>query len=235
MATDLRSFSGSQFIGKPVLADVEFIPFLDIINTFARNNGLKIFVTSSTRAFGVPVNGIVPAASRSNHLIGHAIDMNIQIGSKLFNSTALDNFGSLPNAIQNFINAIRQDPDLRWGGDFSPVDSVHIDDELNRRDPATWNAKFPIIQRDLTGLTQPGVSAGGGPRLLFLTRPLMQGADVKAVQEKLIERGFDLGRGGADGFFGEDTEKAVAKFQEKENLNPIDGIVGDRTRKALGL
>jgi len=236
MATDLKTFSGSQFINKPVLADIEFIPYLNLINSFASSNGLKIFVTSSARPFGVPISGaIVPPASRSNHLVGHAIDMNIQIGSTLFNSTDLGNFGSLPASIKSFIQAIRRDPDLRWGGDFTPIDPVHIDDGLNLRDPAAWNAKFPIIQADLTGLTQPGVSAGGGPRLLFVTLPMMQGADVKAVQEKLIGFGYDVGPTKADGFFGAATGKAVVQFQTDKGLTPVDGIVGKTTRQALGL
>lgn len=235
MATQLKSFTGTQFIGKLVLADLEFISHLEKINDLAAQDGLKIFVTSSTRSFGVPVNGIVPAARRSNHLVGHAIDMNIQMGGTLFNSNALGNFGSLPAAIKAFLTAIRNDPVLRWGGDFSPSDPVHIDDGLNLRDPSTWSAKFPLIQSELTGLTQPGVGTGSGPRLLFLTHPLMQGDDVKAVQQKLIERDFDLRPGGADGFFGEATANAVMQFQEREDLDPIDGIVGERTRKALGL
>lgn len=236
MATELKTFSGSQFIGKPVLADGEFIPHLNKINNWASSNGLKIFVTSSARSFGVPVVGsIVPPARRSNHLVGHAIDMNIQVGSTLLNSVALGNFGTLPASVQNFINEIRRDPDLRWGGDFSQPDPVHIDDELNGRDPSAWNAKFSIIQAELTGLTQPGVSAVGGSRLLLLTRPLMKGADVKAVQEKLIDLGYNIGTSGADGIFGAATEDAVAKFQEDQDIDPIDGIVGDKTRQALGL
>jgi peptidoglycan hydrolase-like protein with peptidoglycan-binding domain len=60
----------------------------------------------------------------------------------------------------------------------------------------------------------------------------MQGDDVKAVQKKLIEKGFDLG---ADGFFGQATVNALLKFQEQEDLEPVDGIVGDKTKQALGL
>ncbi|MEH2052413.1 peptidoglycan-binding domain-containing protein [Nostoc sp.] len=36
-------------------------------------------------------------------------------------------------------------------------------------------------------------------------------------------------------FFGQATANAVIKFQDQEDLEPIDGIVGDKTRKALGL
>ncbi len=63
----------------------------------------------------------------------------------------------------------------------------------------------------------------------------MQGEDVKAVQKKLIAKGFDLGLGGADGFFGQATVNAVLRFQEQAGLEPVDGIVGEKTKEALGL
>lgn len=234
MATELKTFTGSQFIGKPILADIEFVPHLNTINQFAKTNGLQIFVTSSTRPLGVPVDGAVfQPAKMSNHFIGHAIDMNIQHGGTLFNDKKLSNFNKLPSAIQAFITAIRNHPVLRWGGDFG--DPVHIDDALNINNPTAWKQKLAIIQQDLTGLTQPGVSKGNSNRLLFLTTPLMQGDDVKAVQEKLIEKGFSVGDTEADGFFGQGTAQAVIKFQDQANLDPVDGIVGDRTKKALGL
>ena len=65
--------------------------------------------------------------------------------------------------------------------------------------------------------------------------PLMQEDDVKAVQKKLISKGFDLGKNGADGLFGAATSRAILKFQDQEDLEPVDGIVGDKTREALGL
>jgi peptidoglycan hydrolase-like protein with peptidoglycan-binding domain len=59
----------------------------------------------------------------------------------------------------------------------------------------------------------------------------MQGEDVRQVQEALKKAGIALK---ADSFFGEDTDKAVKQFQEKHKLK-ADGIVGNATRKALGL
>ena len=37
---------------------------------------------------------------------------------------------------------IRDDSELRWGGDFSPEDPVHIDDGLNVRDRDRWDKKL---------------------------------------------------------------------------------------------
>jgi peptidoglycan hydrolase-like protein with peptidoglycan-binding domain len=55
---------------------------------------------------------------------------------------------------------------------------------------------------------------------------------VKAVQKKLIEKGYDPGR--VDGISGPRTKKAVEAFQKKEGLI-VDGIPGAETLKALGL
>ncbi|GAP96278.1 glycoside hydrolase family protein [Leptolyngbya sp. NIES-2104] len=70
------------------------------------------------------------------------------------------------------------------------------------------------------------------PRTLRLTEPLMQGEDVRQVQEALVSAGIALK---ADSFFGKDTDKAVKQFQQQHNLEMVDGVVGAATRKALGL
>ncbi|MEH2161379.1 MAG: M15 family metallopeptidase [Nostoc sp.] len=170
MVTKLEAFKSPRFIGKPILADVDFFDSLEKIDQFAADAGIQIFVTSSTRIQGGSVSGaIVRPASRSNHLVGHGIDMNIMLGQRLFNSEALDknNLNNLPQVIQNFIKSIRQDPILRWGGDFNPEDPVHIDDSLNLREPTIWDAKYPIIQSEMIALSQPN-TVSGQPRLLFL-------------------------------------------------------------------
>ena len=45
--------------------------------------------------------------------------------------------------------------------------------------------------------------------------------------------GYDVGPDGADGEYGDNTKKAVMKFQEQHHLDPVDGEVGDDTRKVL--
>lgn len=55
-----------------------------------------------------------------------------------------------------------------------------------------------------------------------------RGDYVKQLQQLLISIGYDLGKFGADGKFGDKTEVAVKHFQKKNDLT-VDGIVGKRT------
>ncbi len=58
------------------------------------------------------------------------------------------------------------------------------------------------------------------------------GEEVKSVQTKLKRWGYYSGS--IDGVYGEETKKAVIAFQKKNGLT-ADGVVGDATRKALGM
>jgi peptidoglycan hydrolase-like protein with peptidoglycan-binding domain len=76
------------------------------------------------------------------------------------------------------------------------------------------------------------VSADGDtPRLLRLRVPLLQGDDVRAVQQALIQAGASIT---IDGVFGPGMDRAVKQFQAQHSLI-ADGIVGPATRAALGL
>lgn len=68
-------------------------------------------------------------------------------------------------------------------------------------------------------------------RLAELGEPLVQGEDVRQVQQALIAAGFDIE---ADGIFGKGTDRAVRQFQQQKGLT-VDGIVGDETRRILGV
>lgn len=141
----IERYRNTQFIGEKLLADRDFFPGLDRLNRYASDCGVEIYVTSSTRQPGRTVrNAIVKPASRSNHLVGHAIDMNLQSKNGFFNSQKLkkSNFSRLPKEIRDFIGLVRTDPELRWGGDFNNEDPVHIDDSLNHRDRDLWDSKF---------------------------------------------------------------------------------------------
>ena len=58
------------------------------------------------------------------------------------------------------------------------------------------------------------------------------GEAVRAYQEKLMKLGYDLGNWGADGDFGNDTRRAVIKFQQDRNLE-ADGEIGPMTVAAI--
>ena len=58
------------------------------------------------------------------------------------------------------------------------------------------------------------------------------GEDVKRVQQALKDKGFDPGL--IDGDFGPATEAAAIGFQKSEGLS-ADGVVGQKTLKALGI
>ena len=88
--------------------------------------------------------------TNSNHHAGHAIDMNVRYQGTLYTSTQLqsNNLNNLPQAVQGLIDDIRNDTDLRWGGDFANTDPVHIDDGLNINDPTTFQLRVTAAQAE---------------------------------------------------------------------------------------
>ena len=58
------------------------------------------------------------------------------------------------------------------------------------------------------------------------------GLDVEVLQRLLVKRGYAELQ--VDGVFGRSTEACVVHFQWRHGLN-VDGVVGPRTRTALGL
>jgi N-acetylmuramoyl-L-alanine amidase len=70
-----------------------------------------------------------------------------------------------------------------------------------------------------------------GDRLLsFHPSFFLVGDDVTALQQQLLEMGYDLGR--ADGIFGPATDRALRSFQRDYGLH-ADGICGPATLRAL--
>ena len=55
----------------------------------------------------------------------------------------------------------------------------------------------------------------------------MRGADVKELQSDLIRLGYDCGKWGADGDFGDATEMALRRFQTQHDLTPTGKLDGD--------
>lgn len=75
-----------------------------------------------------------------------------------------------------------------------------------------------------------GASYRLGDRILYLTRPLLHGDDVRDLQRRLNRLGFDAGYD--DGLYGPQTSDAVREFQLNAGLI-VDGIAGTTTADAL--
>lgn len=67
-------------------------------------------------------------------------------------------------------------------------------------------------------------------RPLYLTSPQMHGTDVREVQKRLKEFGYNPGT--IDGYFGPSTKGAVKSFQSNQGLS-VDGSVGPTTWNKL--
>jgi len=70
------------------------------------------------------------------------------------------------------------------------------------------------------------------PDLIKLTDPLTTGPHVRRLQSDLLALGYDVGRYGADGWYGRATAAAVVELQQRLRLT-ADGIVGSQTWAAL--
>lgn len=140
-------YQGTRFIGKPCRADVQFVPMLKKINAYAEEANVFIYVTSSFRTTTNVKGAIVKPATFSNHLAGHGIDMNVKYGNnKLANSKMLRKHPNVPAPVKKFLDAIIDDPKLRWGGKFNTQDPVHIDDGLNKNRPK-WKKRYEVMQK----------------------------------------------------------------------------------------
>lgn len=83
--------------------------------------------------------------------------------------------------------------------------------------PETWRA-----------LVESGYALGG--RLLWHSRRMMRGDDVRELQHRLNQLGFDAGA--EDGIFGPLARGAVEEFQRNTGLT-VDGVAGPSTVAAL--
>lgn len=55
---------------------------------------------------------------------------------------------------------------------------------------------------------------------------------IKPIQEKLIQKGYNVGGCGADGIYGNSTKEAVKNYQRDNGLS-VDGIAGSVTQNSL--
>ncbi len=107
----------------------EFVKYLIKVNEKAKDLAIELMLNQTMRVSGEPVSAaVVTPASKSQHLIGHAMDCNIIDGESWNNSTDFANDNETENA-KKFIKAMKENG-LRWGGDFSKVDTPHFDKQV---------------------------------------------------------------------------------------------------------
>jgi len=118
-----------------------------------------------------------------------------------------------------------------------PVETLAGDRLLTLMTCTTHNddSRFAIMARKLREGEAPEdflYQIGARKRVLIYRegRSVMSGPDVQEVQEALFALGYLKTE--CDGLYGQQTADAVRAFQADNGLEP-DGIVGERTRKAL--
>ena len=129
LSDDFKKISHPSVNSDELVVSHELVAYLQKANQKASELSVELKLNQTMRVNGVPVSGaVVTPASKSQHLIGHALDCNIIDGENWNNSTAFANNNETENA-KKFIKAMKEDG-LRWGGDFSNVDTPHFDKQV---------------------------------------------------------------------------------------------------------
>jgi chitosanase len=102
--------------------------------------------------------------------------------------------------------------------------TYRMDEFRGLMDQGKWDLALPIGVRGV--LLDEHVLAGEPVRDLRLSEPPLEGPDVRRLQTAL---GIPV-----TGAFGAETEAAVRRFQSSKGLKS-DGVVGPKTRQALGI
>jgi hypothetical protein len=134
----MKQFTASNFKGQCTI-DEDFEPTLIKMNAIAQKYNITVIVNSSFRIDANVPGALVTPATHSNHMIGHAIDCNLEYAGGYYNSHRMQND---TGTVRQFINELKAGG-IRWGGDFhgSP-DPVHFDDALNVNDMTAWTTKY---------------------------------------------------------------------------------------------
>lgn len=89
-------------------------------------------------------------------------------------------------------------------------------------DDAVWNRFKEDVSKELAIVPTTPKEKPKFLRTLKVSKPMLTGEDIKAMQEQLVKEGIKCA---ADGVYGYETMTAVQMFQAKHGLSP-DGICG---------
>jgi hypothetical protein len=132
---------------KEIVIDSGFKKYTDIMDEIARKHSIEVKIQESFRKEGEEVtNAVVQPITTSNHLVGHAIDVNLYYNNTLYNSKDLNEYKELPDAIKDFIRECKQ-KGIRWGGDFIEPNGVHFDDNLYERNRKEYELLYKRYQK----------------------------------------------------------------------------------------
>lgn len=97
---------------------------------------------------------------------------------------------------------------------------------------ATPHTKDGVSANTSKGVGNSGSKPAGTGSTNITLRNGSTGAGVKSLQNALIKAGYDVGKAGADGIYGNATAAAVRKYQQDNGL-AVDGIAGKNTLGSL--
>lgn len=122
----LRALQHPAVTRDTMVVHAGFLAALDAIDAAAARAKIKLRINQAFRVAGAPVGGaVVRPATRSQHLIGNAIDWNIENDGKVI-LAAKTVYSQLPRNVQGFIDEVKN-AGLRWGGDWATRDPIHFD------------------------------------------------------------------------------------------------------------
>lgn len=137
--TNIQIGSGFKRIPHPCISDDDIVISSVLLEHLvqadekAKELSVMLNFNNAMRVSGVRVSGtVVKPASKSQHLIGHAIDCNIIDGNSWNNKKTFKANKETKNA-RKFIKAMKANG-MRWGGDFkgkNKFDPPHFDKNLN--------------------------------------------------------------------------------------------------------
>jgi len=133
-ATNIKGYNGLK-----VQIDSGFKRSMDNMNSYARQCSVTVHVTHAFRKEGQNIGGtVVPPASTSNHLVGQAIDCNLDTPSGWCNGDCMA--AQRNSASKCFTDKVNSDRNIRWGNSFN--DPVHFDSGLNLNDKNKWDQLY---------------------------------------------------------------------------------------------
>ena len=195
---------------------------------FFNDNKYKIFIFTGAIALSIVVAGSCIYAFK--HIAKKATLATSSVVSESLTPISLSIDDALFPAVNVEVPTKEPAPEYLRGGE---------DHEIVADEPTTYygpvtQAAVKVFQRQ-AGLPTDGIV---GPDTLasimdenaksYSAKINDSGDDIKHIQQRLYDLGYLAEISQVSGTFGEKTEEAVRKFQERNNLN-VDGTVGMQT------